>query len=121
MMFNLQTQVNSVTGEMDQLTGELQAAITDKEVTELRVLSWDITWEAPKVYIHHLAFILGPLMDKLHTKIIPDLTTLPREVGVTIKPTSRHTPKVTTPTDNNVAHRTELGKVDAANDASVVA
>lgn len=64
------------------------------------VLTWDVSCKAQKECIEHLAFILGPHIYKLTTVLAAKITSLPREVGVTIEPASHHAPKVTTMDDD---------------------
>lgn len=118
--FDLQAQTDAMTSKRDMLTSKLEAAVTDKEATELGTLKWEITCEAQKEYINHLDFILGPHMEKLPTEVVTEVTSLPGEVGMNVDPASRHALKVTPPTDNTTVNGTKLGKVDVADNASVI-
>lgn len=96
---DLQKNMDMVTSKNDWLFGELQKAKEAKDASDERLLKWLISYDAQVEYINHLAFILGPYMEKHPEALGTEITALSREVRVNVKPTNYRTLKETLTAD----------------------
>lgn len=83
------------------MAGELKIVGTEKKAAESSTLKSEVSYDAQNESMNNLTFLLGPHMDKFHANIMAEVDSLLGEYVMTVLPTSHHTQKVASHTDDD--------------------